>query len=68
MTRTLPQTIPCPFEAIPGAEIKHGPRKGKCSYRAELMGQLTDRPYYRCLLHGTIPNRDTTAPATAPAP
>jgi hypothetical protein len=55
MTMTLPQTLPCPFEGISGAQIERGPRKGLCSYPAELMDSTVVPPYYRCPLHGTLP-------------
>jgi hypothetical protein len=36
----LPESLPCP---APG-----------CEYRAELMGQLTSRPYYRCVRNALV--------------
>jgi hypothetical protein len=46
---------PSAAPAVPGAEIKRGPDKGKCSYPAELMAPATPQPYYRCALHGHLP-------------
>jgi hypothetical protein len=42
---------PCPH---PGATVDRGPRKGLCSYMAELMLPDAWPPYWRCPLHGTI--------------
>ena len=52
---TLPASIPCLEPGIPAATINRGPHRGRCHHRAELMGQLTPRPYYRCPTHGTVP-------------
>jgi hypothetical protein len=58
VNQTLPLTLPCPFPGIDGATIERGPRKGLCSYRAELMDSTVVDPYYRCPLHGTIEDQE----------
>jgi hypothetical protein len=61
--------IPCPFPGEPGATIDRGPRKGLCSYQAELMNSTVVPPYYRCPLHGTTPApADADDPASRPVP
>lgn len=39
-TVVLPRSVPCPVEG--------------CKRHAELMGALTDHPYFGCVRHGTI--------------
>jgi hypothetical protein len=50
-----PPLIHCPRPGLDGATIERGPRKGLCSYPAELMDSTLVPPYYRCPLHSTIP-------------
>jgi hypothetical protein len=45
---------PCPHPGLDGASVDRGPRKGLCTYLAEIMIPETWPPYWRCPLHGRI--------------